>query len=385
MSRQNSTTSKASAGATFASSKARSAAKSEADFGDEEDESESEDELDDEEEEEEEGNSEDEAFDIDDLSSENHTNSSSPSNLPEDPTSVVPPLPTNAVPAVVENPFATHALPPKPDVPGHAHASPPPPLHNFTLKDTLTSSAASSVAELNDDPRFRDPAPRPPRLSSRHSASAIPQTSMYSSSAPPGGAPSAGGGATRMSPAVARRRERGEEGDRDHLRESLSVKRSVGAGSGRRNRSKERSPRTPKVDEQKESGHGGNGGGFAFAVVGADSDTSVVRPVPSFLCRVVDRADTFSPSRRAIRMLFEREEEVCTCTAVCTRCRNCKQCACLPTFRGKRISVERSHERRAMQRLYCTTTLVQLLLPLLSLTQDTCSVRACQRVGRRDM
>lgn len=277
MSRQNSTTSKASAGATFASSKARSAAKSEADFGDEEDESESEDELDDEEEEEEEGNSEDEAFDIDDLSSENHTNSSSPSNAPEDPTSVVPPLPTNAVPAAVENPFATHALPPKPNAPGHAHASPPPPLHNFTLRDTLTSSAASSVAELNDDPRFRDPAPRPPRLSSRHSASAIPQTSTYSSSAPPGGAPSAGGGATRMSPAVARRRERGEEGDRDHLRESLSVKRSVGAGSGRWNRSKERSPRTPKVDEQKESGHGGNGGGFAFAVVGADSDTSVVR------------------------------------------------------------------------------------------------------------
>ncbi|ORY89383.1 hypothetical protein BCR35DRAFT_288081 [Leucosporidium creatinivorum] len=284
--RQNSTEGKPPTSTTFGTARGGDN-KSEKNFGNEEDDTdddESDDELDDDEEEEEEINSEDEAFDIDDLSSENHTNSSSPSNSPEDPTSVVPPIPSTAVPTQVENPYSTHAASPRPNAPTHAHASPPPPHHIFTLQDTRASSAASSVAELNDDPRFRDPAPKPPRLSSRHSHTHVPTTSSSAPAAAPPISSSAGaGGGSRMSASVARRRERGEEGDRDHLRESLSVKRGVGAGATRRNRSRDKSsPRTPTGGrsaaeelEKKESGVGSEGGGFAFAVVGADSDTSV--------------------------------------------------------------------------------------------------------------
>lgn len=228
----------------------------------EEDGSESDDELDDDTEEGEGGGSEEEGFDIDDLSSSAHTNTSSPTNSPDDPTSTVPPLSTHSSVVPQDNPFVSRAATEKPNAPSHAHSPPPPASHVYTLRDTLASSAASSVAELNDDVRFHDPAPRPPRLSARHSASAIPLSTTVASSRVPGSSD--------------RRREGRGEGNEESPRETLDVKSSVGAGtSARRNRSREKSPRTPRSDsvEQTSLSHPG---GFAFAVVGADDDTSAV-------------------------------------------------------------------------------------------------------------
>lgn len=205
-----------------------------ADFGDEENDDSGDEEDDEEEEDEEE---EEEAFDIDDLSSENHTNSSSPAFSPSDPTSVVPPL-TSA----------------------HSQTS-------SSYNHDRDMSAASSV-ELHDDAtaRFRDPAPRPPRLSSRHSALDTTSTSppSISSSAPQ---PPTFYSQARMSSSTRARRERGEEGDRDHLRESLQVKRNVG-GQRRPGKSQERGG----AQQGKKAEQDGND--RAFAVVGMDSDTS---------------------------------------------------------------------------------------------------------------
>jgi NAD+ kinase len=195
---------------------------------------------------------EEEEYDIDDLSSENPTtNASSPVTLPHDPyVGSIPPLVSRrsshkSTQSVQNQPFR----------------------HD---RDISSVSTAASSIDLNDPlDRFHQPVPRPPRLSSRHShndASAVYDKTPVS--APPDFT------RHRLSASTHRRRERGEEGDRDHIREPLSVKRAVGGSkSGRSNET------TPRL------GH--LGGSRAFAVLGADSDTSVVSPLYHRSCAVL--------------------------------------------------------------------------------------------------
>lgn len=186
---------------------------------------------------------EEEEYDIDDLSSENPTtNASSPVTLPHDPyVGSIPPLLSRrsyrSTQSAQNQPFR----------------------HD---RDISSVSTAASSIDLNDPlDRFIQPVPRPPRLSSRHShndASAVYDKTPVS--APPDFT------RHRLSASTNRRRERGEEGDRDHIREPLSVKRAVGGSKSAR--SNETTPRLGHL-----------GGSRAFAVLGADSDTSVVSPI----------------------------------------------------------------------------------------------------------
>ncbi|SCV71836.1 BQ2448_4530 [Microbotryum intermedium] len=226
---------------------ARNAAaeKARANFGDEEDEvgDGEEDEEDDDEEDEADGMEED--FDIDDLSSENQTTSSSPNVAATDPTSTIPAL----------------------NVPQSPRPSPREREH----------STASSVAELRDDytERFKDPAPRPPRLSARHSLTQVPNVKSPSGTVSPTGAQG-------LTMATTRRRERGEEGDRDHLRESLSVKRNIGGQAARRfgapssllSPTNQRAGASSQSREREKDDDSSSRMERAFAVVGVDSDTS---------------------------------------------------------------------------------------------------------------
>lgn len=237
-------------------------------FGDEED---------DESDEEEEGDFEtleDETFDIDDLSSAgNPTTASSPNVVPTDP--------------VVNG-----------QIPNLNYSNP--------SAESVRQSSNSSSVELQDsnEDRFRDPAPRPPKLSSRHShndASEVYDRTPLS--APPNFS------SHRMASSASRRRDRGEDGDRDHIHEPLNSKWNV-AGSIRKSMSRERGQLPTLAKLRAREGDGETSEGRAFAVVGADSDTSVVsltslfnfslNPSTSFLSsRFADA--TFSQNvRRAI-------------------------------------------------------------------------------------
>ncbi|SCZ88812.1 BZ3500_MvSof-1268-A1-R1_Chr2-1g04652 [Microbotryum saponariae] len=218
--------------------------KARANFGDEEDEVDEEEEDDDEEDEEEdEVDAMEEEFDIDDRSSENQTTSSSPNVMATDPTSTIPAL--------------SSSQRPRPASREREH------------------STASSVAELRDDytERFKDPAPRPPKLSARHSFNQVPSAKGPSGSASPTGAQG-------LTMATTRCRERGEEGDRDHLRESLSVKRNIGGQAARRFGASSSLLSPTSQCAEKTSSKGGDEDEDssrmerAFAVVGVDSDTS---------------------------------------------------------------------------------------------------------------
>lgn len=179
----------------------------------EEDEDEDEDEAGEEEEE--------EAYDIDDLSSENQTSSSSPVSHPHDPKA-------HSIPSLVSHPSTSSSMSTA-SVPFADRTS-------FPFGPAPTSSGASSVADLQDSlaDRFGQAFPKPPRLSSRHSHSE--GRGRTPVSAPPNFSSHRIAG--NMSTGRSRRRERGEEGDRDHLRDASADR--------------------------------------AFAVLGADSDTSAV-------------------------------------------------------------------------------------------------------------
>ena len=188
-------------------------------FGDEEDENEN----DEDEEDDEETYDEDEGFDIDDLSSENPTAASSPVVIPSDP-------PVERIP--------TLSRPPSAD------------------KDLTTMAALQ-----DEQDRFQDPLPKPRRLSARHSQS--PFKTHIPEPTPSRTLPNNSAASPRLTASTTRRRERGEEGDRDFINESLDFKRGVG-GAGRR-KALGKGQRAPSTRQQSESDPVG-----CFAVVGCD-------------------------------------------------------------------------------------------------------------------
>ncbi|KAK4705427.1 NAD+ kinase, partial [Phenoliferia sp. Uapishka_3] len=210
------------------------AARAQENFGDEEDDEE-EDEDDEEDSEEDEG---EETYDIDDLSSENPTTSSSPVSGPTDP------VVNGDIPILISRALSSSST---------------------ELDDPRRQSSTASSIDLHDEDRFQVAPPRPPRLSSRHSVSDVPKAKDLAS--PPTISHN------RMSSSTSRRRERGEEGDRDHIHEPLNVKRNVGGGRrGTATQSKE--DRSSALRNADLSEGGDQSEGRAFAVVGVDSDTS---------------------------------------------------------------------------------------------------------------
>lgn len=144
-----------------------------------------------------------------------------------------------------------------------------------------TDNHLTTRAKLQDEQdRFQGPQPKPRRLSARHSQAPVAihlddNLNPVITSVPPStvnghrsGLVSNSSTAHTLSAATARRRERGEEGDRDFINEPLEVKRGIG-GTGRR-KALQRGPPTPL------EGIKFGGGDFAFAVVGDDvfSDAS---------------------------------------------------------------------------------------------------------------
>lgn len=209
---------------------------------------------------------EEEGFDIDDLSSDNHTNSSSPVTTPHDP-SGLPPLLSRL--STMSSPSSTAHQPLRHD------------------RDHSSSSSTVDLTDSNAD-RYQDRPPRPPRLSARHShndSSAVYDRTPIS--APPHI------NSHRLSAATMRRRERGEEGDRDFMHEQPG---SARKGTRKRGKSLERGTRGEAEESTSR----------AFAVVGIDSDSSVV----SFLFLVAVRWRVLMGSLSFRRATRRREEEV---------------------------------------------------------------------------
>lgn len=144
------------------------------------------------------------------------------------------------------------------------------------------------MAKIQDErDRFlSNPLPKPRRLSARHTQSPIiiaPTDSSASTSRSPNPNPS-----PILSASTTRRRERGEEGDRDFINESLAFKRNVGAtASGKRRSGIPNSPKSSEItptpsknlstaEEMRTCGQGdGEKGDYAFAIFGCDfSDAS---------------------------------------------------------------------------------------------------------------
>lgn len=182
-------------------------------------------ELDDAFQEDEDEDDEDAEYDIDDRS-EAPTNASSPQTTGSDSAASVPAMPSGTT---------TTGGSSKPHLASH-------------------DRAMSSSSDLREDMtmRFHDPAPLPPRLSSRHSYN---DHSLAGKGGLAGIAPEITH--HRLSASTARRRARGEEGDRDHIHEPLETKRQVGG-------------RPSKLDDDRSSN-----GDRAFAVLGHDSDSSL--------------------------------------------------------------------------------------------------------------
>lgn len=201
---------------------------------------------------------EDEAFDIDDLSSENQTGgSSSPSHSAHDPPATVPDLKTHS------------AAPHQPHGPTHAAF---PGFEYF--RERNPSSAASSVAELNENEehRWRDPAPRPPRLAARHSYTGpMSISSTLTGHLPSHAVPPSTGGAPKVTVSHTRKRDDSAAyGGADPSSSPSSGVPQSSSASRSRIRSRDSSPRKIKSHEDPMAS------GFAFAVVGQDSDTSAV-------------------------------------------------------------------------------------------------------------
>lgn len=205
------------------------------------DESDDEEELEDEEE----IVSDEEAFDIDDLSSENQTNASSPSHSAHDPLASVPQL--------------------------HSPTSPQPSRPQFVfpgLPERQLSSAASSVAELNDNEehRWHDPAPRPPKLTSRHSYNGpLPSLSSTLKGHHQKSQQHAPAGSAKVPVSALKQRNDESANDAPYF--------ASPAGNRPRVKSRDPSPRKKSTGAEASSSSG-----YAFAVVGHDSDTSAVSP-----------------------------------------------------------------------------------------------------------
>ncbi|KAK4054540.1 hypothetical protein OIV83_001034 [Microbotryomycetes sp. JL201] len=203
---------------------------------DQDENSDDEDEINDDSAAEEDEEDEDETYDIDDLSS-NPTNASSPSSSANDPTTTVPLM----------------SLPSSHSVPGHPVVRPP------WLGDT---SAASSVAELNEDQRFRDPAPRPPRLSARHSRQSVQTLSTMQREVTEQDTDRSNTQPTQDMAVPPPRRER-------KSRSQSPFKNATHLGGRKSRNASPSAMRTVAESTDPMSS------GYAFAVVGADSDTSV--------------------------------------------------------------------------------------------------------------
>ena len=118
------------------------------------------------------------------------------------------------------------------------------------------------MAALQDEQdRFQDPLPKPRRLSARHSQS--PFKTHIPDPTPSRTLPNNSAASARLTASTTRRRERGEEGDRDFINESLDFKRGVG-GAGRR-KALGKGVDTHPSRSQSESDRVG-----CFAVVGCD-------------------------------------------------------------------------------------------------------------------
>jgi len=183
---------------------------------------------------------EEEKFDIDDLS----TTPSSPVQRPADPDPKPPAMSRMPRPA-------------------------------FDAPHLRSVSSASSVDLRDDDEsRFRDHPPHPPRLSTRHGADEGKAAGAAAKAA-------AEEHQRKIAASQARRRARGEEGDRDYLHEPQGNRTRGGKGGGAKRGSasgdgaggKSRSPRpSVSLDEGNAKYSGGD---RAFALLGNDSETSL--------------------------------------------------------------------------------------------------------------
>ncbi|KAK4056654.1 hypothetical protein OIO90_002206 [Microbotryomycetes sp. JL221] len=221
---------------------------------DEDDAEDEEDELDDDSAIEGEEDEEDETYDIDDLSS-NPTNASSPSTSAHDPTSAVPMMSHETMSMAQQPTHRTFHKPARPTWLGDV-------------------SAASSVAELNDDQRFKDPAPRPPRLSARHSHQSVQtMSSLQRDKAAASGSAASTRGLDNLSAALSSpspKQERTGRSQSPYLKSDTTTATTNSTAGGRRSRNA--SPRAMRAVAESTDAMSS---GYAFAVVGADSDTSL--------------------------------------------------------------------------------------------------------------
>ena len=206
---------------------------------------------DDEEEEDEDEEFEEEAYDIDDISSENQTNASSPASAPaDDPRRAALPGGGTVVPsldALVQADKLTDArlgrfgAPPTLGAGGEGAGSTASPsfVPGGLNLDTMSETRSDSDIKDAIADRFSDPAPKPRPVSLRHTHALRAGALQQQPATPTTATIKESHGArqqeqheqhesdTDSAAAIAARRDTGEEGDRDYLREPLDVKREI--------------------------------------------------------------------------------------------------------------------------------------------------------------